>query len=438
MSTQNVLVKTGFRVILIYGMVISGAFQPKYACSQLVEHSSPEIESLIGDLEHESFRTRESAERNLIRIGVPAARLLAMEAIEGTPESAMRSARILQEIGVQSKTESDMLRLACAMDYLANHGFPHFQDAASQIASRWKKQQARIIRTKIRELGIQIPEVDEDDSFDQGGLGFLVINNGIAPESEADVETPTMRATLRPENKVLVARMDEIFDADEPTILKYMNDVMINETVEPSVVFPNAGVHQQVIINGRIQQGRFFDEPGATISSIDEGTLKGIELMRLLPSVPQISISDSEIPHEVVAAIANVPGLQVISLSRCQYNPGTVLKMLESRPGISIDATGHDAFLGVSVEAGVIEDELEETKKVCTVLTVVPNSAAEGAGIQVGDHILELDGFAVSEFNHLIVCIASHRVGDDIAIKYQSQDEVFEKTIKLGKRPALD
>jgi PDZ domain len=460
MSTKRKSVKPGFVVRLTCWLIVLGAIQPISLWSQSGEQSQADITSLIENLESDNYQIRESAERDLVHIGVPAARLLAEKVIVGNPESAMRSARILQDIGARANVESDMLRLACAMDYLANNGFPHFQNSAVTIASRWKSEQAEKIRDQIRECGIDFPDALADDPFGQGGMrvirGNVIIQNGMVVRGGVIVrgggelaiiddgfvtdEVPTSEATelrpsVRPDNERLRQEIDQIFEADETAITQRMKQAVMQQD---SVAANSPGDPFAHSPNLEVFGNSGFNQPSATIDEITEKTHQGLELMRLLPAVPQVVFNECEIPDDVVDQLSKVPGLQVISLNRCKYEPANVLKLLETNPYLTIDATGHEAFLGVSVQPGYMETDQGDNIQVCEVQTVVEESAAAEAGIQVGDQILEIDGLRVLEFNHLIVCIASHRVGDEVTLKFVSGGDEREVTVTLRKRPELE
>jgi S1-C subfamily serine protease len=156
----------------------------------------------------------------------------------------------------------------------------------------------------------------------------------------------------------------------------------------------------------------------------------------LLPSVPQLEFQECELDEKVLAEVVRVPGLQMISLVRCRYKPDEVFQLLEARPGLIVSATGHDAFLGVSVQANLLVDaDSGEETLVCEVQTVVPGSAAAESGLQVGDSLLEIDGHRVSDYYHLIICIACRHPGDEVRLKYISNGEEHLKTVVLRERP---
>lgn len=456
MKTKRTIFKPVFVALLANWLIVLGAFYPVSLLSQSSRPSPSDIETQIKNLESDNYQIRESAEKALIRIGVPSARSLAEQVIIGSPESAIRSARILQDVGVRANDESEMLRLACVMDYFAKNGFPHFQNSATHIARRWKREQAERIRAQIKEYGIDFPDSNSDDPFMAGGMQvvrgraiihngvivrgggqMVIINNGFVLEEEPVNEAPVARPSIRPDREQLSAEIEEIFNADRAAISQRMKQAVMdqNSVVPVAPPDPFSPAHPQDI---RVFDNVAFTQPSATIKKVDENTLKGLDLMQLLPAVPQIAFNECEIPADVVEQLAKVPGLQVLSLTRCTYDPERLLELLETNPNLAIDATGHDAFLGVSVQASTLLTDPGVQIQVCEVQTVVEKSAAADAGIQVGDNIMEIDGMPVADFSHLIICIASHQVGDEVTLKFESNGEVREVQITLRVRPALE
>jgi S1-C subfamily serine protease/predicted esterase len=65
--------------------------------------------------------------------------------------------------------------------------------------------------------------------------------------------------------------------------------------------------------------------------------------------------------------------------------------------------------------------------------TVSPGSAAEGAGIKVNDHILEIDGKVVNNYAQVLHQLGSKYEGDSVSLKIQRDKETLEiKEAKLG------
>ena len=62
-------------------------------------------------------------------------------------------------------------------------------------------------------------------------------------------------------------------------------------------------------------------------------------------------------------------------------------------------------------------------------------SAAEKAGIKIGDVIVEADGKQVKTMDELNEVKNSHQIGDEIKIKVNREGQEKELTIKLGEQP---
>jgi S1-C subfamily serine protease len=85
-------------------------------------------------------------------------------------------------------------------------------------------------------------------------------------------------------------------------------------------------------------------------------------------------------------------------------------------------------FLGVA--GGPTEDNSAGVQ----VEEVTAGSAAEAAGIQVGDHILSIDGAPVTAFQDLIGLIVAHSPGDTIDIELVRDGEPVTVTATLGRK----
>ncbi len=65
---------------------------------------------------------------------------------------------------------------------------------------------------------------------------------------------------------------------------------------------------------------------------------------------------------------------------------------------------------------------------------VMPGSAAEDAGLRMGDVILKVDDQAVSTSNHLQSLVARRRAGDVVKLEISRNGSVMEKSLKLKPR----
>jgi Do/DeqQ family serine protease len=97
------------------------------------------------------------------------------------------------------------------------------------------------------------------------------------------------------------------------------------------------------------------------------------------------------------------------------------------------------ALLGVSITNVTAELQKEQELAVSQgayIRDVYAGSAAEEAGIQSGDVIVEVDGRPVRSASELQELIARHRPGDKVKIKFYRKQQVKEVTVRLKGRSA--
>ncbi len=82
-------------------------------------------------------------------------------------------------------------------------------------------------------------------------------------------------------------------------------------------------------------------------------------------------------------------------------------------------------YLGVRSKEGATEAEVGE---------LIPDGAAERAGVQVGDVILKLNGRDIANFDQLVERIGRMRARQRTRLEIRRGDEVIEITLRLGRR----
>jgi serine protease Do len=68
---------------------------------------------------------------------------------------------------------------------------------------------------------------------------------------------------------------------------------------------------------------------------------------------------------------------------------------------------------------------------------VMPNTGASKAGIKDGDVILSIEGRKVKQYEDVARLLGKYRPGDSVKLKIRRDEEELDKTVTLGKRPAL-
>ncbi len=396
------------------------------------------IATLVKQLASDDFRQRERAEHELGRVGMIAVGQLVEQIVAGSPESAVRSIRVLSKIGIAA-TESDMSRVTRILQLLSQNGFAHLARPSARMATRWKQAQTQKTMQRIRDCGIEFQSTGDE-------FRGVVIDPGFRmPPAESG--TPRDRPQSAPVNHLssqqLLSRVEEILTAPDDVVEAALAEAITSAENAPPPSSNDSPILTTVILDGRAvtlngQQMEFYR---ATISDSTTNVTEGLRLMALLPSVPHLEFSEREIGESDIQAMAKLTGLRGVTLNRCRYDARQMLEFIRQHPETTVTASGHDAFLGVSLQSveEVDDNPFREgesiSRQVCQVLTVVEDTAAAEAGIQEGDAILEVDDFPISTFSELVVVIASHAPGDTMKLKIRHDGQSREETVTLRERP---
>ena len=105
-----------------------------------------------------------------------------------------------------------------------------------------------------------------------------------------------------------------------------------------------------------------------------------------------------------------------------------------------IIATGsvRHAFLGIELQEQLEQQADGSHLPIGTVITGFASdaSAAQAAGLKVGDRIVRFDGNAVQTRNDLIIRIRQYRVGDIVEVQVMRDGDLHIAEVALGERPS--
>ena len=93
---------------------------------------------------------------------------------------------------------------------------------------------------------------------------------------------------------------------------------------------------------------------------------------------------------------------------------------------VPLSLAARQAYIGVQLARQV--DGLR-------IMRVVPDSAADKAGLKDGDVIVKLDGHRMADMGELLRTVTSHKVGDRVKIEFRRGQEYKTVTAKLGAVP---
>jgi len=170
---------------------------------------------------------------------------------------------------------------------------------------------------------------------------------------------------------------------------------------------------------------------------------EGVTLQGLIQTDAAINPGNSGGP--LVNAAGQVVGVNTAIVADAQ-NLGFSIAIDRARPIIEDlesgggDVTPNQAFLGVSsAEIADLTDEVRErfdleVDEGAFVTEVVPGSAADDAGLEAGDVIVEIDGDEVTEAAQVREAILDKEPGDQVSITILRDGEEQTLDVELGRR----
>ena len=240
---------------------------------------------------------------------------------------------------------------------------------------------------------------------------------------------PATLVGASPDDDVAVVQVEGVTDL-VPADLGSSDDLQVGEEV--------------IAIGNALNLG---GEPSVTrgiVSALDRNlSAQGIDLEGLIQTDAAINPGNSGGP--LVNAAGQVVGMNTAIVADAQ-NLGFSIAIDRIRPIIDTLEAGEgavtpdQAFLGVqSADVADITEDLRarfnvETDSGALVTEVVPGSAADDAGLQIGDVIVEIDGEDVEAAPDVRDAITSHEPGDRVDLEVERAGEEQTITVELGRR----
>jgi hypothetical protein len=161
------------------------------------------------------------------------------------------------------------------------------------------------------------------------------------------------------------------------------------------------------------------------------GTTSDLAALKRVPSLQRLSIYVEHVGDDAVKHLAPLKQLTRLELFGTGIGDDAYDRLAKSLTGTIIDRR-KGALLGVQGDITV--------QGACLVSYVQPDSAADKAGIQVGDLIKKFEGQPVADFTSLTKLIATKGGGESVEIEIERQTQVGEKVEKqtLAKKATLE
>ncbi len=143
----------------------------------------------------------------------------------------------------------------------------------------------------------------------------------------------------------------------------------------------------------------------------------------------QVIIIGADITAKGAAELQHVSQLREVMLYRTQVTPEDVPALQKLLPHVMIDYR-RGGLLGVGANP-------LDGAAAAVVATVQPGSAAEAAGILVGDAIEKFEGQPVENFKALTTMIGKHGAGEEVTLDVLRAGKSIQFKLKLGEWKSL-
>lgn len=158
-----------------------------------------------------------------------------------------------------------------------------------------------------------------------------------------------------------------------------------------------------------------------TINDRWTGAVEDLKLVSRLPQVLQLSVHGVRLGDQAVGQLSRLRRVDQIALYNTDLSDAAVARLTEALPATKLDLR-KGGKLGVGGQPLVVP---------CIITQVQPGSAAEKAGIRVGDVIRSFDGQRVESFEDLTNKIGMRGPGEQVQISVERGGNVSDKKLAL-------
>ena len=192
------------------------------------------------------------------------------------------------------------------------------------------------------------------------------------------------------------------------------HNVALAEESQQRLESLGASIETTMIADGRV---------GLHVTLNDDwtGTPDDLRLVARLPDVLQLSIHGVRLDDDSVRQLARLRRVDQLALFNTDVSDDAVARLAADLPGTKVDVR-KGGKLGVGGQPLVVP---------CVITQVQPGSAADKAGIRVGDVIRSFDGQRVETFEDLTNKIGARGPGDSVEVGVERGGTVFDTKLAL-------
>jgi len=171
-----------------------------------------------------------------------------------------------------------------------------------------------------------------------------------------------------------------------------------------------------------------------------------ISYLSLIPQADTLRLKKCAITNKAIGFLKDINQLTTIEIIYCQITDDCIKDLAAVKYGFDYKLYGtkisreaaeslldgkavakvdyrKGALLGIACPIGSTN---------CVISTVQPDSAADKAGIEVGDEILKFNGEKVTNMQELTARISNLEVGDEVAIEWKRDEAILQGKVTLG------
>ena len=160
------------------------------------------------------------------------------------------------------------------------------------------------------------------------------------------------------------------------------------------------------------------------------------------PGLSHIELEGLDLEQDAFEGMASLRRLNQVEINGCKFPAEAFLKFQQERRNVVVNFKAK-AFLGVSGNRDLVfrrggDLPIESVNGAgCVITTVIPDKAADRAGMEVGDVVLSFDGQKIGSFRSLQIVIAQCDIGEEVPIEIRRDGKEQTLKVKMGERDDL-
>ncbi|QDU29828.1 serine endoprotease [Anatilimnocola aggregata] len=169
--------------------------------------------------------------------------------------------------------------------------------------------------------------------------------------------------------------------------------------------------------------GEGNDYAELVINRTFRGTDADLALLKDIPELYNLSITDAKLTDKTLEHIAALPKLTTLNVQGTPFTSAALRNLRNKRPALSIICRS-SAMLGINAQ-------LEGP---CVLSSVFFRSGAHDAGLKDGDEIIAVAGEKVRDFSDLTISVYPRRPGEKLNVQYRRDGEEHNVDVTLKPR----